>query len=87
MHAIDPRVRAERAKQILDDELIKEAFRAVEAGLVNALKTSPIGDVDTHHTIALSLQLLGNVERQFRTWISDGQLETARDKQRLKLFR
>lgn len=87
MHAIDPRVRAERAKQILDDELIKEAFRAVEAGLVSALKTSPIGDVDTHHTIALSLQLLGNVERQFRTWISDGQLETARDKQRLKLFR
>lgn len=86
---MDPKVRAERARQLLDDELIKEAFRAVEAGLVGALKASPIGDVDTHHTIALSLQLLGNVERQFHKWISDGAVEVAREKERkrLSLFR
>jgi hypothetical protein len=73
-----PSERALSAERLLSEPLIKEAFRAVEQRLVDVLKGSPIGDVDTHHNIALSLQLLGQIERQFRNWVAEGQLEQSR---------
>lgn len=74
--------RASHAERLLAEPLIKEAFRAVESGLVDALKRSEIGDESTHHNLAISLQLLSNVERQFNNWIRDGQLEAVKEKQR-----
>jgi len=73
--------RAARAQQLLNDPLVKGAFEAVESGLVNAMKQSPLGDYDMHHNLTVSLQLLAQVERQFRNWIAEGNLEKARAKQ------
>jgi hypothetical protein len=81
MDQIDRVDRAARAQQLLNDPLLKGAFEAVEAGLVAALKQSAVGDYDLHHNITLSLQLLGQIERQFRNWIAEGQLEESRAKQ------
>ena len=80
MAEIDPLVRAERAKQILDDQLVKEAFAGVEAGLVNAMKQAAVNDATTHHHLVLSLQSLGAVRRQFEKWIDSGELEKSRRK-------
>lgn len=84
----DETERALQAERLLNDPLVKDAFREVENGLVAALKHSPVGDVDTHHNLALSLQLLANVERQFRNWIATGQLEVQRerDRKRFRMF-
>jgi len=80
MAEIDPLVRAERAKQILDDQLVKEAFAGVEAGLVSAMKQAAVNDEATHHHLVLSLQSLGAVRRQFEKWIEGGDVERARRK-------
>jgi len=80
MPEIDPLVRAERSKQILDDPLVREAFAGVEAGLVSAMKQSAVNDETTHHHLVLSLQALGSVRREFEKWIAGGQVEEARRK-------
>lgn len=67
--------RAKHAERLLSEPLIQEAFSAVESSLVDAMRRAAVGDVDTHHNLVLSLQLLGQVERQFKNWISDGKLE------------
>lgn len=36
--------RGQRAKRILDDELVKEALDKIEAGILEAFKSSAIGD-------------------------------------------
>lgn len=73
-----PSERALQAERLLADPLFKGAVAAVEQKLVDAIKQSPVGDVDTHHNLALSLQLLGQIDRQLRNWVADGQLEQAR---------
>jgi hypothetical protein len=53
-----PIERAERAKQLLGDSVFLSAFEDIRNGLVKRLESSPIGDIDTHHEIALTLQQL-----------------------------
>jgi hypothetical protein len=79
---MDNSVRAERAKQILDDPLVKEAFESVEAAIILAMKRSEVGDTSTHHNLTLSLQLLEQVHRQFTKWIIDGKVESFKSTQR-----
>jgi len=70
--------RAVNAQRLLDDPLISEAFHEVERGILDAMRKSAVGDVDTHHTLAISLQLLGQVEQRFRNWVRDGELESSK---------
>jgi hypothetical protein len=71
--------RAEQAKRVLDDLTIQKAFEAVRQQLLATVEVSQIGDRDTHHEIALSLQALRSVRRLLQRWVDDGEVERSRN--------
>ena len=70
--------RADQAKRVLDDPTLQKAFEGVRQGLLLQLESTMIGDRDTQHEIALSLQLLQSLKRMLERWVTDGQVEMRR---------
>lgn len=75
-----PIERAERAKQLLEDVVLREAFKAIRDQLVAKLESSPMGDVDTHHEVALSLQLLRRINVELERFADAIAVDKAREK-------
>lgn len=63
-----------QAAQLLNSPLYVEAVEKVRMGLVQRLEMSAIGDKDTHHEIALSLQLLKQVHQHIKTVAETGKM-------------
>ena len=76
--------KAEEAKRLLNEPLIKAAFEGVENGLISAMKVSILGDEKTHHELVLCLQLLGRVRGYFQEVIDTGRMEQMQDLTRRK---
>lgn len=79
--------RANRARELLEDDLMKSVFSGVRNALVERLETCPIGDTNTQHEIALTLQLLKQLQSQLRQFIQDGTLATKEIEQETWLAR
>lgn len=77
-----PWERADRAKQLLADDVLRRALSEMREGLVQKLEVCPIGDIDTQHEVALTLQLLRRFTMQLERYIQDGAVEQHREKQR-----
>jgi RNA-binding protein YhbY len=75
-----PFEKAERAKQLLDDPLLKEVLSGIRERLVLKLEISPMDDVDTHHTTALSLQLLKQISTDLNRYIGESAVIAHRQK-------
>lgn len=76
-----PFERAERAKQLLDDELLREAFADIRSRLIAQLESAPISDVELQHEVTLMLQLLKRLREQLERYVSDGAIEQHRARQ------
>ena len=76
-----PFERAERAKQLLADDVLKGAFSEIRNRLISQLEALPISDVETQHEITLMLQLLRRLREQLERYVSDGAVEQHRAKQ------
>ena len=76
-----PFERAERAKQLLSDDVLKGAFTEIRNRLISQLEALPISDVETQHEITLMLQLLRRLREQLERYVSDGAVEQHRAKQ------
>lgn len=57
--------RAERAQQILDNEIFKEACQRIEEGLAGQRQRVPVGEVEMHTKLIITEQLWV----QLRDWI------------------
>jgi hypothetical protein len=66
--------RANRAREILDENTLSSAFSAVRSALVDRLEATAIGDTSTQHEIALTLQCLKQVKQHLESYITDGKL-------------
>lgn len=66
-----PFEKSEAAKHLLTNPVLKEALENIREGLVRQLEAAPMGDVDTHHQAALSLQLLKQVRSELHRFISE----------------
>lgn len=66
--------RGMEATNLLEQPLMKQAFLGIEAGLVEALKSVPMGDTKTQHELVLTLQLLGKLKRHFLTIMETGKM-------------
>lgn len=66
--------RANKAREILNEQLMGGVFNEVREALVARLEQTPIGDTSTQHEIALTLQLLKQLRRHLESWIEDGTL-------------
>lgn len=75
-----PFEKAERAKQLLADPVLRGAFESIKAGLVERLETVPMGDRDTQHEIALSLQLLKRLDEQLKRHLNEQAMLEAQKK-------
>jgi hypothetical protein len=66
--------RANRARELLDEETMRGVFNGVREALVLKLEQCPIGDTQTQHEIALTLQLLKQLRAHLQAFIDDGVL-------------
>lgn len=74
-----PEVRAEQAQRLLSDELLKEAFAQVQAGIVAKLAipdTAPEKVLEHHY----SLVALGRVKRWLEQVVVTGNMEAMQKK-------
>lgn len=76
-----PREKADRAKQMLEDPLFRGVLNDVRMGLLEQLELCPMGDVDTQHEIALSLQLWRRIPDQLRRYADELTVEKHKESQ------
>ncbi len=75
MNTVDDEIRAAKdANRILGDPVFQKAFAGIESALIERMKSVPMADIDTQHELILSLQLLGNLKKQFTTAVDTGKM-------------
>lgn len=67
-------IRAEDAKQLLNNPLFQESIKTVRDGLIQSMSKSALGDESTHHRLVIALQLLGQIEKSLTTVIETGEM-------------
>ncbi len=68
--------RGERASEVLNNELYKEAVANVREGIIKSMAISPLGDESTHNRLVIALQLLNQIEKQLSDVMTTGKLAT-----------
>jgi hypothetical protein len=76
-----PRERGDHANRLLEDPVLRQALDSIRDGIVSKIEASPIGDRDTHHEAAISLQLLKRVRSELMQMVSDVKVDEHRTKQ------
>jgi hypothetical protein len=76
-----PRDRADRAQQILNDEVFKHAFRDIRETIVGKLESCGVGDIDAQHELTVSLQLLKQLKTQLARYAEEIMIDEAKAKQ------
>lgn len=76
-----PFEKADRAKHLLEDPVLRAAFEDIRMGLVGQLERAAMDDVDTHHQAALSLQLLARVKTTLQRYLEAIAVDKAKEKQ------
>ena len=66
--------RGERARLLLADPLIAEAFDTIQQELMTAWQTSPARDTDGRETLWLSVKLLNQVKSHLQSVVETGHL-------------
>jgi hypothetical protein len=66
--------RAERAKRLLADPLLREGFDLVRQGIHDTWERTPIRDQEGAHELRLMLKLLTDVESAFIQAVNDGKV-------------
>lgn len=73
--------RAERARQILEDQLFKDAVAAIEAALLRGIAQSAFTDAVLREKLCQRYALLQDLLAQFRAHMETGQLARAQIEQ------
>lgn len=66
-------LRGNRARQILDDPLVVEAFQGIEKGAIERLAACDLNDHKRMQTLTMSLQSVRAFRHLFQIWIADGE--------------
>lgn len=74
---MSPKDKADRAQRILDDEVFQSMQEELRMDLVARLESVPMGDIDTQHEIALSLQLLRQMKTRLMSYANEAAMEKA----------
>ena len=79
-------IRANDARHVLEHYLYRESFQKVREGLVESISRSPLGDAETHHRLAIALQVLGQLEKSLKSVMETGQLAEIQVKDKKRFF-
>ena len=67
-------VRGARAKALMDDELLQEAFAKLEADYIAAWRSTPARDNDARERLWTAVNMLGKVKDHLGRVAADGKL-------------
>jgi hypothetical protein len=67
-------VRGARAKALIDDELLAEAFARLDADYIAAWRATPARDTDARERLWQAVQIVGKVRDHLSTALSNGKL-------------
>lgn len=70
-------IRAERARQILEDQVFKDAVESIEQALLNGIRQSAFKDEALREKLCHRYALLGDLLAQIRSTMETGQLAQA----------
>ena len=76
-----PEERVRRAKYLLDDPLLKEAFDGLKEDLMNRWSHSGSTDLEARESIWLAMRLLDRIRSHLISIIETGQMNKILDKQ------
>ena len=77
---MDPELRLQRAKALINDELLTEAFDILRTELMDRWENSASTEVEARESIWLGLQLLARVRRHIHSIIETGEMAKLREK-------
>jgi hypothetical protein len=69
--------RAQKAKDLLENELLNEAIATLEADLIRAWKATPARDTEGRERCWTAVQQVGNLKGYLEAVMRDGQLAAA----------
>jgi len=69
--------RAAHAKRLMDDELLKEGFEALEREYLTAWRITAARDTDARERLWQAVQIAGKVRSHLETVLTDGKLAQA----------
>lgn len=77
---MSPKEKADRAKLLLNDELLSETIARIREGFVRGLENSPMGDKETHNSTAIALQVLRQIDAQLTRYLNEAALLDANER-------
>ena len=66
--------RAQKAKEILENEVYIEAMQALEDKLIKAWRTSPLRDIEGQHELRLSISIVDAIKSYFNQTFETGKI-------------
>ena len=69
--------RAAQAQQLLENDIIKEAFADLEAAYLNAWRAAQPRDTEGREKLWQAVQIIGKVKSHLQTVVANGQLASA----------
>lgn len=75
-------IRSERARQLLEEPLIKEAFSLIEAGLIDQIQASAFKDQELREKLCQMLINLRGVKQHLQSTMDSGRMAAETIKQR-----
>lgn len=70
---MSPNERGQRAKQLLEDEVLQDTFAAVRESIVAQIERSAFGDAETHHQASIALQILKQLKSTLVKFVDEGE--------------
>lgn len=74
---MSPLEKASEAKRLLESQVFREVMSDIRNGLISRLEASAVGDVETHHEIALALQVAKQIERTLVSYADELAIDEA----------
>lgn len=74
MNLVEEQQRGREAELILNNPLYIEAFTKVKESIINSMGESAFGDEKTHNRLVIALQMLSQIERQFKNIVTTGKM-------------
>ena len=66
--------RAAKAQNLMNDDLLKEAFAKLEADYLEFWKNTPVRDQDARERVFHAINVIGKVKQHLITVLSDGKM-------------
>lgn len=79
--------RGERAAEVLENELYKEAITKVREGIIQSMASSALGDAETHNRLVIGLQILNQIEKQLKDVMATGKMAALQTDNKRGLFK